>query len=123
MTIIGAVSTTICFAFLSIPVIATVVWLVKLKRRFVRYTLYLRKQGTYTEWAQKKKTINILSNGSLIAFLLSMVGILATAFFPSGDLQLKIIQGAFSLFILFGLFAILSSTVLYLQVPKDWPNK
>jgi hypothetical protein len=57
MTIAGATTTIICFAFLFIPVIVSVAWLVKLKRSYMRYTLYLRAQGIYIEWARKKKVL------------------------------------------------------------------
>ena len=120
MTTANAILTVICFGLFILALISYAIWATKLKMRYWNYTQYLKRTGTYKEWSRKKIVIIIVSNGSFIVSMLSFFGMLTASFFLPDNLKMEWVQMLFKSFFLFIFLAILSTFILYLQVPKDW---
>ena len=120
MTTANAILTVICFGLFILALIGYAVWATKLRMRFWNYTQHLKRTGTYKEWSRKYIVVIIVSNGSFIVSMLSFFGVLAVSFFLPDNLKMEWGRILFKSFFLFGFLAIISTLILYLQVPKEW---
>lgn len=105
----------LCALIVLIPLVVIGIYGTKAKFRYVSFTNKLRRNGEYTEWANKNRLLLLLENFFLYAFLASFVG-----FIIVGVLNLENIAiFLFVCFIVSCFLAVVVSFALYRKVPKE----